>query len=160
MANEANIINTPYKTIALTKGYVAIVDPDWHEMLSLIRWTYNKGYAETRSGKQRKHESMHRVIMDAQPGQEVDHINGDKLDNRKLNLRLCTRNQNIQHRKGFGGTSQFKGVRLNYGKWDALIKHNKKSYFLGRFDCELEAARAYNEAATRLHGDFAYLNAV
>lgn len=164
MAVNANSTDSPYKTIELTKGYVTKVDPEWYDMLAGIKWSYKKGYAITQYGKKRHLESMHRVILGAPNGMQVDHINGDRLDNRSGNLRLCTGLQNSKNRTSAWGKSQYKGVlERSYGgksKWSAKICSNSKVYYLGVFTTEEEAAKAYNAAAKRLHGDFAFLNNV
>lgn len=101
---------------------------------------------------------------------EVDHIDGDCLNNRLGNLRWVTHEQNLQNRKKtksknkYGKYSKFKGVYWcqngSAGKWKSQIKVNKKRIRLGSFENELDAARAYNEAAKKYHGEFAYLNTV
>lgn len=154
------------KEIPLTRGKVAIVDDDDYAELSNYKWYYDsKGYAarhKTRDQK-RAYQSMHRQIVNAPDGMEVDHINGDRLDNRRANLRLCTRSQN-QHNKGAqaNNTSGFKGVQFykRTGKWHAKIKLHGKERHLGYFATAAQAAEAYNRAAFEIHGDFAYLNAV
>lgn len=91
----------------------------------------------------------------------VDHINGDTLDNRKNNLRVSNKRKNAQNMKSNkNSTSVFKGVSWDKFrlKWKATIKHNNKQVFLGRFDCEKEAALAYNKAASEYFGEFARLN--
>ena len=104
---------------------------------------------------------LHRLVLAAQDGQVVDHINGDKLDNRRENLRLCTVAQNSQNQSlRATNTSGFKGVRRNAaaGKWEALIRHAGRRIYLGLFDDPRVAAHAYNRAAVALHGEFARLN--
>ncbi len=94
---------------------------------------------------------------------DVDHINGNRLDNRKCNLRLATRSQNLQNsRKRTGCSSRFKGVNwLGQNKrWRARIKVFGKEIALGCFISELEAAEAYNKAAKEHFGDFAKLNEI
>jgi len=93
----------------------------------------------------------------------VDHINGDNLDNRKKNLRLCTYAENNRNRKPLENkTSKYKGVGLNKNykikTWQARIVKNSKRYSLGYFKNEKEAALAYNQAAKKYFGEFAYLN--
>lgn len=103
---------------------------------------------------------MHRFLIGAK-GEFVDHINGDGLDNRKSNLRLCSNAQNVQN-TGLtrANTSGYKGIRLRNGRWDSRITCLNKTYHLGVFSTKEEAARAYNAAAIELHGEFARLNDV
>lgn len=105
-------------------------------------------------------KAIHRVIMNAQKGQLIDHINHDGLDNRRCNLRICTHTQNNINRRKFKGASVFKGVswctRLN--RWRAQIRPSGCSIYLGYFKHEKDAARAYNEKAKEMFGEFACLN--
>ncbi len=104
---------------------------------------------------------LHRIIMNAPAHLFVDHINGDGLDNQRDNLRLCTKAQNNRHRdKGINNTSGYKGVgfKKERGRYYAQIVCDYKHTFLGYFDTAKEAAKAYNDAALELHGEFAYLN--
>jgi hypothetical protein len=108
---------------------------------------YVVGYLK---GGKNKSIRLHRLIMDAQPGQIVDHINGNPLDNRKCNLRLVTsleNNQNARKRKD-GVTSVYKGVHYakTCNKWKAQTSVKGKKLCLGTFRTELEAARAYDAA--------------
>ena len=106
--------------------------------------------------------SMHREIMNPQNGSIlVDHRNCASLDNRRSNLRFATRSENMRNcRKRKNTTSQFIGVwfRKKYGKWESVISHNRKKTLLGRFENEVAAARAYDEAAKKYYGEFARLN--
>jgi len=107
---------------------------------------------------------LHRLIMNSRPDQEVDHKNMNKTDNRRCNLRFCTRQENICNvgkRKG-NYTSNYKGVYWHklMNKWRAQIQTNGIGTRLGYFDDEIDAARAYNNAAKELHGEFARLNDV
>jgi len=92
----------------------------------------------------------------------IDHINYDGLDNRKANLRLATRTQNNRHTRRTinPGTSKYKGVSWyrREKKWVAKINAYGKTYPLGSFKNEIQAARAYDHAAKKYHGDFAALN--
>jgi len=104
---------------------------------------------------------MHREMMNAPAGMLVDHRNGDNLDNRRSNLRLATPTENsCNRRKKTGGSSRYKGVTFNRrsGKWFARIRIHGKCIFLGTFESEVEAARAYDAAAKKYHGEFACLN--
>ena len=146
------------KAIVLTKGQVTYVDDEDYEMLNQKTWCVNDGYAVNRElGR------MHRFLLGAPKGVMVDHRNGDKLDNRKENLRLCTNSQNQANRQVFRGASPFKGVcwqkRLNgTGSWKAQLIVNGEVVYLGVFKTDLEAAAAYNEAALKHFGEFAHLN--
>lgn len=105
---------------------------------------------------------LSRLILDAPDELVVDHIDGNVLDNRRRNLRLCTKAQNNQNARKMkrAGTSRFKGVywhRQNKG-WSASIMADGKKHSLGTFRVEQHAADAYNSAAKRLHGEFASLN--
>lgn len=104
---------------------------------------------------------LHREVMRPAAGLMVDHINGDKLDNRRENLRVCTNAQNsMNQRRSIGNTSGFKGVRRHAasGKWQAIIKKDGKARYLGLFEDPRVAAHTYNRAAIQLFGDFASLN--
>ena len=106
---------------------------------------------------------MHREIMHAKKGEYVDHINGNKNDNRKENLRIVTNQQNACN-QGIrsNNTSGYKGVTWskNKNKWNAQITTNYKRKSLGYFDCKHKAAQAYNNRAVELHGKFAKLNVI
>ncbi|MBV8278501.1 MAG: HNH endonuclease [Verrucomicrobia bacterium] len=104
---------------------------------------------------------MHRLIVNAPPGVQVDHVNGDGLDNRRANLRLASATQNAHNRKiRRDNTSGFKGVRFDQSsqRWDARITFQGKRYYLGLFVTAELAARTYDQAARRLFGDFARTN--
>jgi hypothetical protein len=156
------------KEIMLTQGKVAIVDDEDYEYLCQWKWLFIKqGYAARNAhlgyinGKQKQRlVFMHRQILNAPEEMHVDHINGDGLNNSRLNIRLCTKAQNRMNRKPQLGTSKYKGVCWDKAnsKWLASIAVNGKSKTIGRFLCEIEAAAAYNECAKDFHGEFARLN--
>jgi hypothetical protein len=154
------------KKIPLTKGAEAIVDDEDYPILIKHKWQLSTaGYAMGYLRRKGKDTSihMHRVILGALPDQGVDHINGNKLDNRKSNLRFATQSQNCFNKgKRPNNTSGYKGVSLDRkrGTYRAVICANRKMFFLGRFKTGVEAAEAYNEAAKRLHGEFARLNEI
>lgn len=160
------------KQIPLTKGKFAIVDDDdYDRLMGIGKWRVDAyGYA-VKTKRYRKENGkwsntniiMHRLIANAKSGQFVDHINLNKLDNRKSNLRLCSRtenNRNIGLPKN--NTSGYKGVtffRLR-GKFMAQITVNRKNIYLGYFEDPKDAAKAYNEAALKYYGEFANLNQI
>jgi len=151
-----------YKEILLTAGQVAIVDEDDYERLNKLSWQVSsRGYANRRvylKGNQYSTLIMHREIMQPPDDMQVDHINGNKLDNRKQNLRICTASQNSMNsnrQKGlYRGVTWHKRDR----KWRANIGANREKIYIGQFDCPHEAAKAYNKKALELHGEFARLN--
>lgn len=154
------------KAIPLTQGKRALVDDQWYDRLSSMRWqaardhNRNRFYAvHARRGK--PNLNMARVIMDAPDGMMIDHVNHDTLDNRMSNLRVCTNRQNQGNQKPkVGFSSRFKGVSWSkqMQKWYAGIKYRGKSYNLGHFNDEGCAAFAYDNAAIRFHGEFARTN--
>ena len=104
---------------------------------------------------------IHRLIMDAPKGMDVDHINGNPLDNRKSNLRICTHTENNRNRgANKNNTSGYKGAywHKQNKKWRAQIVRNNKAIHIGLYESKEEAARAYDKKAKELHGEFAYLN--
>lgn len=152
------------KEIPLTRGMVAIVDDDWYEMLSLVKWAASKrGYARRSSTYNGNNycEPMHRVILDAPRSIAVDHINNNRLDNRRSNLRFSdAKGNNGNQSIRVGGTSKFKGVHFSPAKnrWIAQISRDGRRIHIGTFTSEDEAAIAYNLAALAHFGDFAKLN--
>jgi hypothetical protein len=100
---------------------------------------------------------MHRFLLDPPRGVQVDHINGDTLDNRRENIRLATASQNLCNRRPFG-KSGFKGVHRTRTAWLARIGFDGKSLHLGSFQTAEEAAKAYDAKAKERYGEFARLN--
>lgn len=143
--------------------YTKVSDVDY-EMLSKYRWTYNKnGYAVRNGDRPGYTIYMHRVIMGLTEGDGllVDHKNGNGLDNRRENLRVCTKTQNQYNQKPrHTSISKYKGVGYynRDKKWRARIVVNRKDIELGKFDSELEAAKAYDAAALEHHKEYAWLN--
>jgi hypothetical protein len=151
------------KYIQLTQGKRAVVDDDMYDYLTCWDWHYGNGYARRAgwSEGEGKIVKMHHVVLPLKKGFEVDHINGDSLDNRRKNLRLVTRTQNsVNKRTQRNSTSGFKGVNRHQGKWRAYICKDKKQIHLGVFDRKEDAAQAYDDAAGRLFGEYACLNLV
>jgi hypothetical protein len=156
--------NVYMKQIALNgkhgKGKFALVDDGDYEELMKYRWhLHSRGYACTDLNKKRIY--MHRLIMNPKKGYVIDHINHDKLDNRKCNLRTCTQSQNMMNSRVQKKTASiYKGVSFCKGKWMSRIVLNKKTIYLGVFDIELEAAEAYNAKANYLFEQYAHLNKI
>ena len=156
------------KSIFLTKNKVAFVDDEDYKWLSEWVWCAkesggNKFYAVRRKSIQGFHVYMHKEIMKANKNQNVDHINGNTLDNRKDNLRICTHKQNLRNQKlSSANTSGYKGVSWNKRDkiWHAYIKVDQKRIHLGLFKNKINAAVAYNAAAEAYFGEFARLNEV
>lgn len=155
------------KLIPLTKGKSAAVDADWYDVLAEHKWLCCNGYAARKvatgfGARRQKTVYMHRVIANAPDGTEVDHRDGNRLNNTAANLRLAAHWQNVANtpKRGRAPASQYKGVR-RYRRsaiWLASISANRKLYQLGAFASEEAAARAYDKAAKELHGEFACLN--
>jgi hypothetical protein len=144
------------KMIKLTKGYETIVDDDDYDRINAFRWHICKKYAHRwYFGKA---IYMHKYIIGIDNG-IVDHINGDKLDNRKSNLRRATIGQNNANRKITKRPLGFKGVHnRGDGGIRAAIKHKGRFIHLGSFLTAEDAANAYDVAARKLFGEFAVLN--
>lgn len=148
------------KHIELTKGYRTIVDDeDYHKLTAMGSWHYSHGRAVRKDSNGTTW--MHKVLLVTDL--DVDHINGDPLDNRKSNLRPATRSQNNANKglqsnntSGYKGVSKFKLT----GRFQAYIKKQNKRIHLGYFPTPEQAATAYNSAAKELFGEFAKLNEV
>lgn len=160
------------KLIKLTQNQVAIVDDEDFERVNQFKWCaqrYERPSGIFYYGKRafldenRKHITihLHRFIMNAPKGFEVDHKNGNTLDNRRSNLRIATIRQNRRNRvKKFESKSPYKGVSFveSGKKYLALVTKNGVKYFCGRFLTAEDAARAYDRKAKELFGEFARLN--
>jgi hypothetical protein len=152
--------------IALTQGFVALVDEADADALAQWRWwvvrSGDREYAmRTGPRPERAVWLMHRVILGLRPGRtpEVDHINGDGLDNRRANLRVATHSQNMANQDGQRRRrGRFKGVSLQDGRWTARIRANGVLRYLGSFGDEEAAAAAYDVAAREAFGEFARTN--
>ena len=149
------------KQIELTQDKFAIVDDNIYEELNQYKWYSQKGrktyYARRmlpRNNKKRAMISMHHMILGKpEKGFEIDHINGNGIDNRKCNLRFVTKRQNCQNRKNVNDSSKYPGVYWykQRKKWCARIFLNGKLNHIGYFKIELEAFDAYKNAVNKLN---------
>ena len=153
------------REIDLTQGKKAIVDDEDYEWLSQWKWYYaHTGYAVRNSPRVLgKHYMifMHREIMHTPQGMDTDHIDGNGLNNLRINLRVCSHSRNLQNKGvSINNVSGFKGVSWCQAnkKWRARIKASGKEKYIGYFDVAESAALAYDKAARELHGEFAKLN--
>ncbi len=158
-----------FRKIYLGQDEYTIVEPADYYTFSKYNWIFircdKKPYAvsEFKIGRKKtKRMYLHRAIMKAPKRRLVDHENGDGLDNRRANLRLATRSQNMMNRSKTKRetTSKYIGVSFDKGckRWRAAIRVCYKQRWLGSFKNEVDAARTYDEAAKKYHGDFARLN--
>lgn len=145
---------------ASNDGTVFLVDAEDYAMLREHRWSHDgQGYAVT--GKKGGGTiSMHRMLLKDPEDKVVDHINRNRRDNRRENLRAITPQQNAWNRTPIETISGFKGVTLRYGKWIAQITVDRKRLYIGAFEEPELAALAYNDYARELFGEFAVLNEV
>lgn len=163
MGRESAIIN-------LGNGHKAIVDLEDLPKLSLFRWfaekrgnVYYAGTSKTKKTLGKKLCMHHEVLGKSPPGMEIDHINGNGLDNRKENLRFCSHRQNLQaaRKRKANASSKYKGVSWDNRRkrWQARIQGlDGTRHWLGRYVSELDAAKAYDKAALETFGEFAVVN--
>ncbi|MFA5293027.1 MAG: AP2/ERF family transcription factor [Phycisphaerae bacterium] len=156
--------NCKLRAIKLTLGKYAIVSLEDYEKLNRHKWRAlrsPKCFYAVRSEKG-KTIYMHNEVLAPAPGMVIDHIDHNGLNNSRQNLQLATRSQNACNRRKRDSkcTSKYKGVWFNKreGKWMSAIKVDGKRIYLGYFDNEFDAARAYDIAAKKYHGKFAVLN--
>lgn len=153
-----NIIKATHKENKLD----VYIDKEDFNLLSQYSWYItSNGYVATNI--KRKRIYMHRLIMNATEGNIIDHTNHNKLDNRKNNLRLCTKSDNNRNRKHYiyqNKSSKYKGVSFckREKRWYASIHINNIKKHIGIFDNEKDAALAYNDFAIKFFGEFALLN--
>lgn len=152
-----------YMMCRVHSGEAFIIDVEDFEKANKYTWYITQGYPKAHISKTNKNIPIHNIIIDVPDGYLVDHINRDTLDNRKVNLRICTKQQNSFNSKKIENcSSNFKGVHWNKNrnKWQVSIRFNHKRYHLGYFIDEKEAAKAYNKKAKGLYGEYALLNEV
>jgi hypothetical protein len=158
------------RQIPITKGYVVLVDDEDYTWLSEWKWkalvnvrkNVTHVYAvrhETKGGVTRP-ILMHRVIANAPRGTQVDHINFNGLDNRRLNLRICTHSQNSTHKRFNSNAFGLKGIQYKGGPrpWVGVVTKDRRVYRTEYYVTALEAAAAYDRLAVELHGEFAVTN--
>jgi hypothetical protein len=147
------------RLIPLSGGGYAWVDAADYERLNRYHWRLANGYPCRLDG--RRAVLMHREIMEPAADKVVDHIDGNRCNACRANLRICDRNENrFNQRKRRTGLSRFKGVTFHkgMGKWKAHYRLNHRLHHIGYFDDEVAAARAYDLAAVAHFGEFAQVN--
>lgn len=154
------------KQIKLAQGKLVIVDDEKYEYVNQWTWSFSMGYAKRREklGQNKFHTiQMHRVLMDCPKNMQVDHIDGNGLNNQKNNLRICSPLQNMRNQKvRKNNSSGYRGVHwsIKHNKWIARIGSNYMRIHLGCFDDKREAAEAFNNASKKYHGEFGRLNKI
>jgi len=159
-----------YRKISLGEGKFTIVDPQDFYGFNIFNWCFEEDgwniYAVRIEGdsvgnKRYKIVSLHRAIMNHPQGLLIDHRNNNGLDNRRANLRKATKSQNVCNRRKQANTSsRFRGVSFDKrrGAWAVNITSQRKQKWIGYFDNEIDAAKAYDKAARKYHKEFAKLN--
>lgn len=158
----AAVLDSDIRRITLACGATALCDAEDYHWLARFSWRLHpSGYAV--AGGENRLLQMHRLVMGLAPGSVlIDHINSDRLDNTKTNLRKCSHAENTRNRvKPSGTSSRFKGVYRDSrrGYWRVRVSFEKRAHYVGVFQDEVEAARAYDAKALELHGEFARTNA-
>lgn len=149
------------KSIPLTQGMFAIVDDGDFDYLMQWKWNYDGRYAKRgiTGNKKAANMYMHAQIMQTPKGMQTDHINKNTLDNRRCNLRICTKNENMRNRgKNKNNTSGYKGVAKCGNNWVAYIIVDRKKIHIGVFKSILDAAKAYDAAAKTYHKEYSNTN--
>ena len=145
----------------------AKISPQDAELVLRYKWSLTRGVgseyyvrAIDRTVKPPKQVKLHRLLLSAPPDKEVDHINGDPLDNRRENLRFATRAQQMRNRQSRCGQSVYKGVSWHEKakRWRATITIDRKQKHLGYYEKQEDAATAYNKCAVEVWGEFARPN--
>jgi hypothetical protein len=156
---DPDLADGTVKRIPLAGGLYAYVDAADFESLSKYNWSLCSGYASRM--EKGKRIFMHRQIMQPPKGMVVDHMDGNRFNNCRSNLRVCTDGENRQNRgRRIGSGSRFKGVHRSSGArtWYAKLTSKDEKFYLGSFDEEIEAARAYDYRAVECGGKYAWVN--
>lgn len=164
MKGVENIIKIP-----LTKNYYLIIDEKDFNLVSKHKWRADDRHkkctvyaiTDLHINKKRTTISVHRLIMKPLKTKQVDHVNGNGLDNRRCNLRVCTHSQNqMNKRPKLNSEHKFKGIFWiqKISKWKSSIYVNGKGLHLGLFSSEIKAAKAYDKSAKKHFKEFAKLN--
>lgn len=152
----------PYSSIIwLTQSKYTIIDNEDYESLATFRWYAARNGNNFYAGRDYEDYQirLHRVIANAPKDKVIDHINGNSLDNRRANLRICANSDNSRNAKlPITNTSGFKGIRAWGSSWQAQIGSGKTRLHLGSFPSKEAAARAYDAKALELYGEFACTN--
>ncbi|HDR8938770.1 TPA: HNH endonuclease [Burkholderia vietnamiensis] len=164
--SRADALTVSHREIITSGGHVILVDAQDFDELSRYVWCVgNRGYAYRirRDGDKRTHVVMHREILGLSRGdcRVIDHANGNKIDNRRENLRICDQRENMRNQKlPRHNTTGYKGVHRvrTTGRFAAQIRIDDRCICIGTFDTAEEAAHAYNRTAIECHGEFARLN--
>lgn len=151
--------------LPINKNFITLIDEEDLKKVSKFNWFAHRfivrgkiTYRPRCTKNSAKYRYIYQLIMDAK---NIDHINGNTLDNRKINLRKCDQSQNMANRgPQKNNTSGYKGVYFDKSKkkFKAQIKLKQKPIFIGRYKTSIEAAQAYDKKAKELFGEFAYLN--
>lgn len=149
--------------INITQGKIAIIDDEDYDKIKDRSWQFSNGYAVSGSNSPSRHLRMHRVVLGLTRYDkiQIDHINGNRLDNRKSNLRICNCSQNQANKEKISSnTSGYKGVTFHKAKnkWMASAKYMGKSYFAGYFSNPIDAAKAYDALVKKLRGEYSRTN--
>ena len=154
------------KEIILYKERVCLVDNEDYDFLNQWKWSFDGRYVYRKKFLDKEYKKynkiyIHRLIMNTPKGLDTDHIDGNKLNNQRGNLRVATRAENSSNKVGaLNKVSKYKGVSWHKqrGYWKAEISYRKKRRHLGIFQSETEAAKAYDIAAKNYHLEYAKLN--
>lgn len=154
--------NAQTRLIPLSRDFVAVVDLDDYVRVTAYIWYAGerRGLTYAFTDSLGKSTAMHRFLLDVGKGIEVDHIDGNGLNNTRSNLRIATHRQNLQNRRPTAGRYTYKGVSYHdhSSLYRARITVNGKQLNLGYFKCSIEAAQAYDKAAKEHFGEFARTN--